>query len=33
LGELGAWLQLLAAFDAIMVAAGLATYGHLLEDG
>ena len=32
-GELGAWLQLLVAFDAIMVAAGLATYGHLLEDG
>lgn len=32
-GELGAWLQLLVAFDLIMVTAGLATYGHLLEDG
>jgi heme exporter protein B len=32
-GELGAWLQLLAAFDVIMVVAGLATYGYLLEDG
>lgn len=32
-GELGAWLQLLVAFDVIMVAAGLATYGYLLEDG
>ena len=32
-GELGAWLQLLLAFDVIMVAAGLATYGYLLEDG
>jgi heme exporter protein B len=31
-GELGAWLQLLAAFDAIMVVAGAATYGYLLED-
>jgi heme exporter protein B len=31
-GELGAWLQLLAAFDVIMVAAGAATYGYLLED-
>jgi heme exporter protein B len=32
-GELGAWLQLLAAFDVIMLVAGLATYGYLLEDG
>jgi heme exporter protein B len=32
-GELAAWLQLLVAFDVIMVAAGLATYGYLLEDG
>ena len=32
-GELGAWLQLLVAFDVIMVVAGAATYGYLLEDG
>jgi heme exporter protein B len=32
-GELGSWLQLLVAFDVIMLAAGLATYGYLLEDG
>jgi len=32
-GELGAWLQLLVAFDVIMLTAGLATYGYLLEDG
>ena len=32
-GELGAWLQLLVAFDVIMLVAGLATYGYLLEDG
>jgi heme exporter protein B len=32
-GELGSWLQLLAAFDVVMIAAGLATYGYLLEDG
>jgi heme exporter protein B len=32
-GELGSWLQLLAAFDVIMLVAGLATYGYLLEDG
>jgi heme exporter protein B len=32
-GELGSWLQLLAAFDLIMLVAGLATYGYLLEDG
>ena len=31
-GELPAWLQLLAAFDVIMVVAGAATYGYLLED-
>jgi len=33
LGELGAWLQLLVAFDILMLVAGLATYGYLLEDG
>lgn len=32
-GELGAWLQLLVAFDILMLVAGLATYGYLLEDG
>jgi heme exporter protein B len=32
-GELGSWLQLLVAFDVIMVVAGAATYGFLLEDG
>jgi heme exporter protein B len=32
-GELGAWLQLLVAFDLIMLVAGAATYGYLLEDG
>lgn len=32
-GELGSWLGLLAAFDVVMVVAGLATYGYLLEDG
>jgi heme exporter protein B len=32
-GELGAWLQLIAAFDVIMIVAGAATYGYLLEDG
>ena len=31
-GELGAWLQLLVAFDVVMVVAGAATYGYLLED-
>ena len=30
--ELGAWLQLLVAFDLIMLVAGAATYGFLLED-
>ena len=32
LGDLGAWLQLLAAFDLVMIVAGAATYGFLLED-
>jgi heme exporter protein B len=31
-GELGSWLQLLVAFDVIMIVAGAATYGYLLED-
>jgi heme exporter protein B len=31
-GELGAWLQLLVAFDVIMLVAGATTYGFLLED-
>jgi heme exporter protein B len=31
-GELGAWLQLLVAFDLVMVVAGAATYGYLLEE-
>jgi heme exporter protein B len=31
-GELGAWIGLLVAFDVVMVAAGAATYGYLLED-
>jgi heme exporter protein B len=31
-GELGAWLQLLVAFDVVMVVAGAATYGYLLEE-
>ena len=31
-GELGSWLQLLVAFDLIMLVAGAATYGFLLED-
>ena len=31
-GELGSWLQLLVAFDVIMVVAGAATYGYLLEE-
>ena len=31
-GEMGAWLQLLVAFDLIMIVAGMATYGYLLED-
>ena len=31
-GEVGAWLQLLVAFDLIMLVAGAATYGFLLED-
>ena len=32
-GELWAWIGLLAAFDVIMIVAGAATYGFLLEDG
>ena len=32
-GELAAWLQLLVAFDVIMLTAGIATYGYVLEDG
>jgi ABC-type transport system involved in cytochrome c biogenesis permease component len=31
-GELGAWLQLLAGFDVVMLVAGAATYGYLLEE-
>jgi heme exporter protein B len=31
-GELGAWLQLLAAFDLVMLLAGAAGYGYLLEE-
>jgi heme exporter protein B len=31
-GELSAWLQLLAAFDVVMLVAGAATYGYLLEE-
>jgi heme exporter protein B len=32
LGELGSWLQLLLAFDVIMLVVGAGTYGFLLED-
>jgi heme exporter protein B len=32
LGDLIAWLQLLAVFDVVMLAAGAVTYGYLLED-
>lgn len=32
LGELPAWLQLLAAFDVVMAVAGAGTYGFLLEE-
>jgi heme exporter protein B len=32
LGDLGAWLQLLAAFDLVMIVAGAVTYGYLLEE-
>jgi heme exporter protein B len=32
LGDLAAWLQLLAAFDVVMLVAGAATYGYLLEE-
>lgn len=31
-GELGAWLQLLAGFDIVMLIVGAGTYGFLLED-
>jgi heme exporter protein B len=31
-GELGAWLQLLIVFDGVMLVAGAATYGYLLEE-
>ena len=31
-GDLWAWLQLLVAFDAVMLVAGAATYGYLLEE-
>jgi heme exporter protein B len=31
-GELASWLQLLAAFDVVMLVAGAATYGYLLEE-
>jgi heme exporter protein B len=31
-GELGAWLQLLAGFDIVMLVVGAGTYGFLLED-
>jgi len=32
LGELASWLQLLVAFDVIMLVVGAGTYGFLLED-
>jgi len=31
-GELAAWLQLMVAFDVVMIVAGLATYGFLLDE-
>ena len=31
-GELGAWLQLLVAFDIVMLIVGAGTYGFLLEE-
>ncbi|MEP7081639.1 MAG: heme exporter protein CcmB [Chloroflexota bacterium] len=31
-GEVAAWLQLMLAFDVVMIVAGAATYGYLLED-
>jgi heme exporter protein B len=31
-GEVGAWLQLMVAFDVVMLVAGAATYGFVLED-
>lgn len=32
LGDLAAWMQLLAVFDVVMVVAGATTYGHVLEE-
>jgi len=32
LGELPAWLELLAGFDVVMLIAGAGTYGFLLEE-
>jgi len=32
LNDLAAWLQLLLVFDVVMIAAGAATYGHLVEE-
>lgn len=32
LGDLSAWLQLLAIFDLVMLVSGAATYGYLLEE-
>jgi heme exporter protein B len=32
MGDLAAWLQLLGAFDLVMLVAGAATYGYLLEE-
>ena len=32
LGELPAWLELLAGFDIVMLIAGAGTYGFLLEE-
>jgi heme exporter protein B len=31
-GELGAWLQLLAGYDIVMLIAGVGTYGFMLEE-
>ena len=31
-GEVSAWLQLMLVFDVVMIVAGAATYGYLLED-
>jgi heme exporter protein B len=32
MGDLAAWMQLLGAFDVVMLVAGAATYGYLLEE-